>query len=270
MANEMTMKDYDKMSNEELLIYFRDHYSEVYLTTIGDRDYIWRTLTRKEYREITEFAQNDYDAYERICQKSVLYPLINFSTTGLAYLPEQLAPYILEESGYGQYRKEQDLLMIFREQMNQFENQAEVIINRAFPYITFEEMENWTKEKLLKYVAKAEWSLRFIDEKTNIQLVTSADIEQDQQEANGLIEEQEEAFDIMALANELRAQGRDPMFVLRHLYEKPKPEYFDRPLIGGKDQTDTMLAGIQAWREGVSSNGRYEIIRKQVQKISRR
>lgn len=262
--------NYDEMSVEELILHFRNTYEEVYLTTLGNEDFIWRTLTRKEYFEITEFADNDYDAYERICNKAVLYPVVNFATSGRAYLPEQLAPQILDESGYGRYRKEQGLLTVFRDQMNQFENQAEVIINRAFPYITFDEMENWTKEKLLKYVAKAEWSLHFIDQKNHIQLMTEEEIKEQEAEENEDNQEEEETFDLMKLAGELRQRGQDPMFVLRHLYQKEKPEYFDRPLIGGKNQRDTLLAGAYAWKEGALQNGRYEIIREQVQRISRR
>lgn len=261
----------DPREIEQLIIHFRDTYDEVYLTTINDVDYIWRTLTKKEHNEIAEFAVDDTDAFERICQTAVLYPETEFSTIGLAYLPERLAPQILNESGFGEYRKEQNLLSIFRNQItSNFEVQAEILINRAFPYITFEEMENWTKEKLIKYVAKAEWSLQYIDSK-NIQLVTEED-RKAQKEADGEKVEEEEpqpAFDIMEVANELRKRGQDPMFVLRHLYEKEKEPYFVRPLIGGEHQTDTMLAGIDAWKNGGLASGRYEFIREQVQKIPR-
>jgi hypothetical protein len=256
---------------ERLIIQFRDEYDEVYLTTIGDTDYIWRTLTRKEHGEIAEFAVNDYDAYERICVTAVLFPKFDFAHQGLAYIPEQLAPQILDESGYGQLRKEQQLLTIFRNQMeNQFEAQAEVIINRAFSYITFDEMENWTKEKLLKYVARAEWQLAFID-KRDIRLLTDEDMKALQEESSEE-EPKEEVpeFNIMDLANELRRQGQDPLFVLRHLYEKEKPPYFVKPLIGGSKQVDTLLAGTDAWKKGALQYGRYEIIREQIQNLSRR
>jgi hypothetical protein len=256
---------------ERRIIEFRDTYDEVYLTAIGDADYIWRTLTKKEHREIAEFAKDDYDAFERICQTAVLYPETNFSTTGLAYIPEQLAPQILNESGYGELRKEQYLLTAFRNQIeNNFDEQAQIIINRAFPYITFEEMENWTKEKLLKYVSRAEWSLSFIDKK-DIKLMTADEIQAMQEEEGEEMEQEApQEFNLMDLANELRREGQDPMFVLRHLYEKEKAPYFIRPLIGGLDQRDTMIAGTEAWREGALQVGRYEIIREQVQNLSGR
>lgn len=263
--------NYENMGVEEIILHFRNKYEEVYLTTVGDEDYIWRTLTQKEHREIAEFATNDFDAFERICEVAVLYPEVNFRTTGLAYIPEMVAPHILEESGYGQFRKEKPLLEIFRNQMNSnFDKQAEVLINRAFPYITFEVMENWTKEKLLKHVAKAEWSLHFIDKKTHIQLLTDEEIqelEEGEEEAEPV---EEKPFDIMEVANELRKKGQDPMFILRHLYQKEKEPYVDRPMIGGSEQHDTMLAGIDAWRQGDLPNGRFDAVQQQVQTLSRR
>lgn len=268
---------YDSLEVEELILHFRNEYSEVYLTQMDDgTEYIWRTLTQKEHSEISEFAKDETDAFERVCQTAVLYPLTDFGSRGLAYIPEALAPSILNESGYGEIRKEQVLLNTFRNQINgNFEKQAEILINYAFPYITFEEMENWTKEKLLKYLARAEWNLVKIQQKTHLVLMTEEEIREREAEAQEEIEEaqgvEKEEFNLLKLANELRKQGQDPMFVLRHLYKKPKPPYFEPPAIGGENQTDTMLAGIEAWKEEeLPSNGRYDTISKQIQRVSKR
>lgn len=264
--------NYDDMDVEELILHFRNQYSEIYLSTIGNEDYIWRTLTQKEHQEIAEFALNEQDANERICHVAVLHPRSSFSTTGLAYLPDMLAPEILNESGYGQYRKEEPLLKIFRDQIaTNFDQQAAVLVNRAFPYITFEEMENWTKEKLLKFVAKAEWSLHFIDQKHHIQLLTDSEIKELNREEGEEEEEvvEEAPFDIMAVAKELRKNGQDPMMILRHLYQKEKEPYVVRPMIGGALQTDTMIAGMNAWKQEELPYGRYDTVREQVQKLPR-
>lgn len=273
---ESNYDQYDKMEVEELILHFRNLYKEIYVTPFEDgSEYIWRTLTQKEYQEITEFAKNQDDAFERICNTAVLYPTHHFHSTGPAYLPESLAPQILNESGYGEIRKEQFLLNSFRRQIeDNFEKQAEIMINYAFPYITFEEMEEWTKEKLLKYLARAEWNLKVIQKKTHLQLMTEEEAKQMAEEAEETIEEAKEKteeFNLMELANELRRQGQDPMFVLRHLYKKEKESYFVRPLIGGLDQTDTMIAGIDAWKEGeLPKNGRYDVVSEQVQRVSPR
>lgn len=256
---------------EAMILGFRNEYKEVYLTTVGNEDYIWRTLTRKEHREIAEFAPDEYSAFERICQTCVLYPVMDWTRT-LAYLPEELAPQIIEESGFGSFRKEKPLLDIFRKELESFEAQAEIIVNRAFPYITFEMMENWTKEKLLKYVAKAEWQLINIEGYKHMALVTDEEIRQMQEEAGEEVEEQEEEeeFDIMVIANEMRKAGQDPMFALRSLYQKPKTPYVERPMIGGFHQVDTMIAGTTAWRGRGMNYGRYDAIQEQVQRVSRR
>ena len=262
--------NYEEMSPEELILHFRNAYEEVYLTTVNDVDYIWRTLTQKEHKEIAEFATDNYDAYERICQTAILYPEYDYMDGGLAYLPETIAPHILNESGYGAYRKEQPLLTIFRNQVSSdFLMQATILINRAFSYITLDEMENWTKEKILKYVAKAEWSLRFIDQKKHIELLTEEEIRQSAEE-NGEEIPEEEPFDLMKVANDLRKQGQDPMFVLRHLYQKEKKPYFERPMIGGAEQTDTMISGVDAWKQEGQPYGRFDTVREQVQALSRR
>lgn len=264
--------NYDNMPVEELILHFRDKYEEVYLTVLEDEEFIWRTLTQKEYAEIREFAENEQDAYERICNTAVLHPSYNFKTTGRAYLPDMLAPSILNESGYGEVRKEQGLLKIFREQIkSSFEMQAEIIINRAFPHITFEEMENWTKEKLIKYVSRAEWSLSFIDQKHHVKLMTEEEIREQMIENGEMPEDapEEPKFDIMEVANELRRRGEDPMFVLRGFYQKDKPDYVDRPMIGGGSQNDSMIAGTDAWKGRELPYGRYDIISEQIQKLSR-
>lgn len=243
---------------------FRDQFEEVYITEIGEDDFIWRTLGRKEYREIVELAASEDDAFERICNTCVLWPQMDFSgPQAKAYTATQLAPQILDESGFGVYQKDMILLGIFREQLQSFDKQAEIIINAAFPYISFEEMENWTKEKLMKYVARAEWQLTTL---RGVPLkLTPTGVSED-----GEPQAPQEEPDYMEVAKVLRQRGEDPMFVMRGLWQKPKPNYVERPLIGGHQQTDSMLAGLDAWREGGFESGRYDIVQQQVQKISRR
>lgn len=265
--------NYDELSVEELILHFRSLYDEVYLTVLGDEEFIWRTLTQKEYAEIAEFAAGQSDANERICHVAVLHPRYNFSSSGRAYLPDMLAPSILDESGYGAIRKEQHLLKVFRAQTEKnFEQQAEILINCAFPYITLEEMGNWTKEKLLRYLAKAEWKLTFVEQKTHLKLMTEDEKRQQLIESGELVEsdEPEPTFDIMEVANELRRRGEDPMFVLRDFYTKEKPDYVERPMIGGSQQVDTLIAGVEAWKGRGFSYGRYDIVSEQIQRVSRR
>jgi hypothetical protein len=264
----------DKREIEQLIKKFKEQYEEIYVTSFGDEDYVWRALGRHDYREIQRLAENEQDAYERICNAAVLYPKVDFSSYQMkAYIPDQLAPQILEMSGFGAWKKEVELLDVFRKQMESFDFQAEVIVATAFPNITFEEMGNWTKEKLMLYVARAEWQLRTL-RGIDLRLGRASELEAEEMDENSVPVNVEAEADpqqqIMELANELRRQGHDPMFAMRWAYAKDKPPYVERPLIGSVNQIDTMIAGTRAWKEGVSQYGRYNIIREQVQKISRR
>lgn len=249
---------------EQMLIGFRNQYGEVYVTEIGDEEFIFRTISPKEYRELVEFAQNEEDAFERVCNTAVLWPRIDFSR-GKAYLPTTLAPVILEESGFGGSHKEIELLMQYRQWMAGFDAQAPVIIATAFPQYRLEEIEEWTKEKIVKYATMAEWQFRFIRGITHFSLIST--VEQPEGE-EGEEPQEPKPLDIMEQANELRKQGLDPMFVLGDVIRKPKEPFMERPIVGGTAQMDGIIAGVDAWKKGALHNGRYSIVQQQVQKIS--
>lgn len=261
---------------EAMLQSFRSQYDEIYVTEIGGDDFVWRALTRKEHSDIVKFAMSEDDAHERICQVAVLWPKLDYRKKVKAYIPSQLAPQILYESGFVDGNREVLLLDSFRQKMMSFDMQAEVIIKTAFPDITFEEMANWTKEKLMLRLAQAEWQLTEL-RKVPLKLVRAGEPDPDHNpeeydDEGEIIEgwyEEETEDPIMQIAEDMRKQGIDPMLTLRDLIKKPKPSYVERPMIGGSLQTDGMLAGTDAWRMGVH-DGRYQIIQQQVQKVSRR
>lgn len=257
----------------ELLIdQLKEQYDEIYVTTLGEEDYIYKALSRKEYRKIQRLAKDQEDAFERVCNTAILYPKRDYSSFNVkAYVPSQLAPQILELSGFGSWRKE-DLIEVYESQMeNNFDEQAEVIIATAFPNITFDEMEDWTKEKLMKYLVRARWQLTTL-RGVPLKFGRASELEDLEDDEIGIdIEaEQDPMNSLMEYANELRQQGQDPMFILKNSYQKEHKPYVERPLIGGSNQTDSMVAGTFAWKDGVPEDGRYEIIREHIQKVSRR
>lgn len=76
----------------------------VNLTTIGEENFIWRTLSRTEYREIMALPNLDpLQREEVICEICVLFPYeYNFSTMAnrKAGVPAILAEQIMHESGF--------------------------------------------------------------------------------------------------------------------------------------------------------------------------
>lgn len=80
-------------------------YGQIYLTEFDeDTTYIWRILTRKEYKGIMKIDQADqYYREERICEKCVLWPeKYSFLSmgSGKAGVPSFIAEQVMDKSGF--------------------------------------------------------------------------------------------------------------------------------------------------------------------------
>ena len=272
--------DFSEMAMEGLITYFRSLHDELYISELNGSKFIWRTLKQREYRQIVEFSTSESEAFERVCHMAILYPSYDYINYSLAYLPETIGEQILDKSGYGRFSKEFDILNEYRKEMERFDRQAEVLVNRAFPYVTFEEMEDWTRTKLLKFLAKAEWSLQFIDRLTHVRLLSEEEMAEEMLRAQEEGEAPDETFApasskteeelLKEAADNIRRNGGDAMLELYPLFKKKKEDYIDLPMIGGEGQFDGMIQGTDSWREGMKKDGRFDTIRESVQKISAR
>ena len=84
---------------------WKSQYSdEVYLTEFEEDIFIWRPITRKEYKGVMKIQNADsFYKEERICEAVVLYPTnYNFMvmTSGKAGIPTLLAELVMEKSGF--------------------------------------------------------------------------------------------------------------------------------------------------------------------------
>lgn len=89
-------------------------FGDIYSTTIDEETYVWRTLTRTEYKEILKIKGADgLYREERICEKCVLWP-IGYShlqmAAGKAGVPTLLAEQIMDKSGFVPLREEPEKL----------------------------------------------------------------------------------------------------------------------------------------------------------------
>ena len=77
---------------------------EVYLTEFEEEVFLWRPITRKEYKQVMKVQNADsFYKEERICEACILYPKgYNFMamTAGKAGIPTLLAELIMEKSGF--------------------------------------------------------------------------------------------------------------------------------------------------------------------------
>ena len=138
-----------------------EHYGAVYVIEIGDIAYIFRGLTKAEFRKANEYYSDDYERAEFVCRQCVLHPIIeDYSLDMYAGVPEVLTENILQESGFTLSSKEIDVrLYKYSQEMMTFDNQISCVIKEAFPDIALEEIENWQFDKILWYFSRAKWTL---------------------------------------------------------------------------------------------------------------
>jgi hypothetical protein len=84
---------------------WKSQYKAIYLTEFDeDTIFIWRSLNRKEYKDIMKIENADqYYKEERICEKCVLWPKnYSFMTmgNGKAGVPSFIAEQIMDKSGF--------------------------------------------------------------------------------------------------------------------------------------------------------------------------
>ncbi|MEW6770007.1 MAG: hypothetical protein AB1330_01255 [Bacillota bacterium] len=132
-------------------------------TEIGREEFLWRLLTRAEYRVLMEADLSPEEKEEWVCSCCTLYPPGYDFTNCLGGVPTTLAREILKESGFSYDGNPnplgREMLERFREEMSYFENQVDCIIIEAFPYLRLEEVAAWTVEKTMYYYSRAEWVL---------------------------------------------------------------------------------------------------------------
>ena len=107
--------DYIDLSDEELSVelfvggptigelnQWREEYGEIYLSDIGDDTFIWRLLTRAEFKEVANKQAGPYEREEQYCALCTIWPE-NYdfmSGLGKAGVPSILAEEILTKSGF--------------------------------------------------------------------------------------------------------------------------------------------------------------------------
>ncbi len=83
---------------------WKSRYGTIYMVEIEDEVFVFRTITRIEYKEILKAKEADaLYREERMCEKCVLWPdrysFINMSQ-GKAGIPSLLAEQIMDKSGF--------------------------------------------------------------------------------------------------------------------------------------------------------------------------
>lgn len=220
-----------------LLAHYKDLYSghKILYVRFLDNDFIFRSLTRKEYKYLLQSGLSQMDMEDSICNTACLYPEdYDFTVCGFAGLNEYVANIIKDISDFSDIRSILNEYHKYKE-MDNLETQCMDLIKAFIPEYTYEEMEEWTWEKLMQVTVRAEkvaalkgfdWSLK--DES-----------EQYIEEMQNINSENKEFL------KELETNGIDPMFYfedeIKHTFKK---EVLDFPLIGGSHWNDEVVLSV--------------------------
>ena len=220
-----------------LLAHYKNLYSghKILYVRFLDNDFIFRSLTRKEYKYLLQSGLSQMDMEDSICNTACLYPEdYDFTVCGFAGLNEYVANIIKDISDFSDIRSILNEYHKYKE-MDNLETQCMDLIKAFIPEYTYEEMEEWTWEKLMQITVRAEkvaalrgfeWSLK--DES-----------EQYIEEMQNINSENKEFL------KELETNGIDPMFYfedeIKHTFKK---EVLDFPLIGGSHWNDEVVLSV--------------------------
>ena len=227
----------DNKVDVTLLNYYKDLYSghKIIYVRFLDTDFIFRTLTRKEYKYILQSEASRMDIEDAICNTTCIYPEdYDFDTCGFAGLNEYVGDLIIELSGF------KDIQYILNEyrnakEMNNLEIQCMDLIKAFIPEYTYEEMEEWTWEKLMKMTARAE----------KIAELKGFDWHLQDQSEEYLEEINKINSDNKGFIKELQDNGIDPMYYFSEELESNfKREILDFPLIGGIHWNDEVVLSV--------------------------
>lgn len=135
----------------------KEHVEEAYAAEILGIDFIFRPLLRYEFIKIVQMDLKVAATEEEICNTCVIYPQYDFSS-GPAGVAKTLSDLIKEVSG-AQRGQSLKLLEDYRNELDNYDNVADLLIHQAFPEYTYEQISSWPIKKTMKFLAKAEFIL---------------------------------------------------------------------------------------------------------------
>jgi hypothetical protein len=155
-------------------------YDEIYRLVLDDQEFYFRPLTRKELRVLQQSCYDGFDLEESVGYLCLIQPEEYDFENCKAGIPAILCLAILRISGFTDPVSALQLLEEARKQTeSDMDRQMDCVIIQAFPAYKLEDLEQWTRKKLIETYAMAEWALR---EFRGVQL----DFQGNQQQVPGL------------------------------------------------------------------------------------
>lgn len=228
----------------DLIAHMKEQYDgcSMMVVTFHDEQFLFRTLTRKEYKYLLSMGYSAMDMQDAICNLSCLYPEhYDFTICGYAGLPEYASGVIKKTSGFEDIK---DILAMYNEYstMGNLEIQCMDLIKAFIPEYTYEEMEDWTWDKLMYMTARAEKVASYkgfeyhINDESDEYVKTMERMNSDNKE----------------FVKELEDNHIDPMMYFgEEMQSINKRDIMDFPLIGGAHwQKEEILDAIRKQKAG--------------------
>jgi len=146
------------MISDQKLQYYKEEYSghKIIYVRFSDNDFIFRTLTVREYEMIMKMYSDHFKQETAFCNLACLYPEgYEFAECQYGVLPSVIAGYIKKLSAF---EETDDIFNEYYEakaQSNLYQQCMDLV--KAFIHdYTYEEMEDWTWQKLMNMTVRAE------------------------------------------------------------------------------------------------------------------
>ncbi len=146
------------MIDENKIQYYKEQYNghKIIYVRFLNNDFIFRTLTVKEYEVITKLYSNEFKIETAICNLACLYPEgYEFSECEFGVLPSVISGYIKKASSFDEPK---DIFIEYDEAKANYNlyQQCMDLIKAFIKDYTYEEMEEWTWQKLMEMTVRAE------------------------------------------------------------------------------------------------------------------
>lgn len=136
-------------------------YGVIFLASIDGLNFIYKPLSRKDYKAIVENTNlSIIEKEDEVCAATILWPEDIDWDEIEAGIPTKLYEEILTNSFLDSPESIAHLIDIYREELELLDTQMSCIISEAFPNYDIEEIETWDMIKFCKIFARAEWKLK--------------------------------------------------------------------------------------------------------------
>lgn len=233
MLNDVQLEMIKENNNNEDLLY---------LSILG-QDYVFKMISPYEYRHVMMLADNQEDLEDMICQLCIVYPEDFSIDNALASVPKLVFKEILRCSGISDMNYIMDKMLEKKSENNYFFIQCQNIVKAAFPEYSYDDIKQWTWNKLIEYAVRAEAVINMRNS-GNLELQDTRENIENTEEKNSATE------DYKNVGHILRMQGIDPIL------------QYGKSLVTKNDIMDYPLLGGLYWNE----DGVLNEIRKQINK----